>query len=133
MKNDESFFVAQKAFIEKGGKILVLNDPVEGLDFPGGKIQTDEYDTSKSLEREVAEETSIKIEVGAPFTTWIEVFKHDDFAGKKVLLIGYKCRFLSGEIKLSDEHNHYLWVDKENYSEVKEDSSFFAALEEYFE
>ena len=42
MKDDALFCVDQKAFIEKDGKVLVLHDPIEGLDFPGGKIQEGE-------------------------------------------------------------------------------------------
>jgi hypothetical protein len=37
MKNDALFCVGQKALIEKNGQVLVLGDPKEGLDFPGGK------------------------------------------------------------------------------------------------
>ena len=39
MKKDALFCVGQKAFIDKNGEILILNDQIEGLDFPGGKIQ----------------------------------------------------------------------------------------------
>ncbi|PIR87549.1 MAG: hypothetical protein COU10_04035 [Candidatus Harrisonbacteria bacterium CG10_big_fil_rev_8_21_14_0_10_45_28] len=59
MKKDALFCIGQKAFIEKDGKILILNDPTEGLDFPGGKIQekeardADASSLSRSLQREV--------------------------------------------------------------------------------
>ena len=42
MNDDALFCVGQKAFIEKDGKVLILNDPGEVLDFPGGKIQDGE-------------------------------------------------------------------------------------------
>ncbi len=42
MEKDTLFCVGQKAFIEKDGKVLVLFDPIEGLDFPGGKIKEGE-------------------------------------------------------------------------------------------
>ena len=45
---DALFCVGQKAFIEKDGKVLVLNDPEEGLDFPGGKIQVGEAKDGKA-------------------------------------------------------------------------------------
>ena len=59
MKKDALFCVVQKAFIEKEGKVLILFDPVEGLDFPGGKIQENEAKTGEAesligaLKREV--------------------------------------------------------------------------------
>lgn len=74
MNDDRLFYVGQKAFIEKDGKILVLNDPAEGLDFPGGKIQVGEINFTEALKREVGEETNLEIEVGNPFTTWYNKF-----------------------------------------------------------
>ena len=45
MKEDQVFYVGQKAFIDKDSQILVLNDSLNGeLDFPGGKIQEGEFD-----------------------------------------------------------------------------------------
>jgi len=133
MKSDETFFAVQKAFIEKDRKVLVLNDPVEGLDFPGGKIQEGEMDLVKSLKREVVEETGLEIEVGVPFVTWHETFPKDhSLAGKKAFLVGYMCKYVSGEVKLSHEHDNFKWVDKENYKEVDDGTSYFNYLTKYF-
>lgn len=35
---DSRFYVSQKALIQKRDSVLVLFDPIEGIDFPGGKI-----------------------------------------------------------------------------------------------
>jgi 8-oxo-dGTP diphosphatase len=133
-KEDELFCVGQKAFIEKADEVLVLNDPSEGLDFPGGKIQEGERDFVEALKREVREETSLEIEVGSPFTVWFNQFTgtHRN-AGKKVYLVGFKCKYVSGEIKLSDEHNSFRWVNKTNFHEVDDGSVYFNALKKYFE
>jgi len=80
MNDDALFCVGQKAFIEKDGKVLIFNDPGEGSDFPGGKIQDGEAkdgDASslfRSLQREVREETGREIEVGNPFVVWYHEF-----------------------------------------------------------
>lgn len=52
--------------------------------------------------------------------------------GKKVCIVGFKCRYVSGDVKLSDEHNAYRWVDKNNYKEMDDGSDYFGALEKYF-
>ncbi|OHA27168.1 MAG: hypothetical protein A3C06_03780 [Candidatus Taylorbacteria bacterium RIFCSPHIGHO2_02_FULL_46_13] len=132
-KEDAQFYVGQKAFIEKNGEVLVLNDPNEGLDFPGGKIQEGETDFVEALKREVHEETSLEIDVGMPFTVWYNLFTsgHRN-AGKKVYLIGFRCTYRAGEIKLSDEHNSYRWVNKTNFHEVNDGSVYFDALKKYF-
>ena len=135
MNDDALFCVGQKAFIEKDGKVLVLNDPSEGLDFPGGKIQEGEAkdgDASslfRSLNREVREETGLEIEVGNPFVVWYHEFpkNHRNYP-KVVYLVGFKCKYVSGEIKLSDEHNKFKWVDKNDYAEVDDGSDYFDAL-----
>lgn len=136
---DALFCVGQKAFIEKDGKVLVLNDPEEGLDFPGGKIQVGEAKDGKAwsltyaLQREVYEETGLKIEIGNPFTVWYHEFpkNHRNYP-KVVYLIGFKCKYILGKIKLSNEHNKFKWVDKNNYSEVDDGSDYFDALKKYF-
>lgn len=140
MKDDALFCVGQKAFIEKDGQVLVLHDPVEGLDFPGGKIQEGEAkdgDASSlalSLQREVREETGLEIEVLSPFYVWYHEFPktHRNY-GKVVYLVGFRCKYISGELKLSDEHDKFKWVNKSNYREVDDDSDYFDPLEKYFD
>ena len=80
------------------------------------------------------EETDLEIDVGAPFFIW-----HNEFppyhrnAGKKVFLVGFQCKFVSGEVKLSDEHdNYYRWVNKSNYRAAVDGTDYFRALEKYF-
>ena len=131
--DDEIFYVGQKAFIEKDGEVLVIFDPKEGLDYPGGKIQEHEMNLVESLKREVREETSLEVEVREPFATWLNIFPESHrFAGKKVFLIAYKYKYISGEVKLSHEHDKFRWVTKENYNEVDNGTSFFEILKKYF-
>ena len=139
MKDDALFCVGQKAFIEKDGKVLILGDPVEGLDFPGGKIQEGEakdgdvFSLIRSLKREVKEETGLEIEVFNPFAVWYHEFPkgHRNY-GKVVYLVAFKCRYISGELKLSDEHDKFRWVDKNDYKEVDDGSDYFDVLRKYF-
>lgn len=140
MKQDALFCVGQKALIEKDGKILVLNDPVEGLDFPGGKIQEGEAQDGNAtslmlaLQREVIEETGLKIDVGSPFVVWYHEFpKESRNYPKVVYLVAFKCKYISGDIKLSEEHNQFRWVDKNNYIEVDDGSDYFNVLKKYWE
>lgn len=132
---DQIFYVGQKAFIDKDGEVLVLNDPIEGLDFPGGKIQIgDNSDFLGALKREVREETGLEVEVGDPFITGFFEFnipEHRNF-GKKVYLVCFKCKYKNGEIVLSHEHNNFKWVNASNYKEVDDHTDFFKMLEKYF-
>jgi 8-oxo-dGTP diphosphatase len=133
MNEDAEFYVGQKAFIRKGNTVLVLSDPHEGLDYPGGKIQLGETDLIESLKREVREETGLEIKVGAPLATWTNTFPpHHRLAGKQVYLVGYRCEYVSGDVKLSDEHNKFVWVNKDNYKEIDDGTSYFDILNKYF-
>lgn len=139
MVDDALFCVCQKAFIEKDGKVLVLFDPVIGPDFPGGKLQEREAkvgDTSSlmdALKREVKEETSLEIEVLDPFAVWYYEFpkEHRNYP-KVVYTIGFKCRYISGEVKVSDEHNKFEWVDKDSYKNLQGHDDYFGALKKYY-
>jgi len=139
MKNDALFCVGQKAFIEKDGKVLVLFDPKEGLDFPGGKIQEGEAKDGDAsslivpLQREVREETGLEIEVFNPFAVWYHEFtKESRNYGKVVYLVAFKAKYVSGDVTLSHEHNNFRWVDKDDYSSVNDGSGYFDVLEKYF-
>lgn len=132
--NDKKFFVDQKAFIERDGKVLVLNDPILGLDCPGGKIQEGEADWVAALKREVHEETGLEIEVGAPFCTWhfnVPAGPHRN-AGKDLFLVGYVCKYVSGEVKLSGEHDGFEWVDRNTLPQFPDTAGYLPALKAYF-
>ena len=139
MKDDALFCVCQKAFIEKDGRVLVLHDPIEGLDFPGGKIQEgeakdgDASSLTEALKREVREETGLEIEVFDPFTVWYYEFPKSHRNYPKVnYIVGFKCKYVSGDVQISEEHDNFKWVDKNNFKEVDDGSGYFDALEKYF-
>lgn len=136
MAQDGLFCVGQKAVIDKDGEVLILTDPLLGLDMPGGKIKDGETDFAEELKREVREETGLEIEVGEPFSTGYFEFndpEHRNF-GKKVYLVFFKCKYVSGNVKLSEEHSAYRWINKNNYKELanNERDDYFKALEKYF-
>lgn len=131
MTDDKLFFVGQKAFINKNGKILVLMAE-NGLDFPGGKIQEGEINFEESLKREVKEETGLEITIEEPFATWSRIGHKIKHQGKTIFLVGYKCNFKSGEVKISGEHKSFEWVDKLEYKKLDDGGLDFKALEKYF-
>jgi 8-oxo-dGTP pyrophosphatase MutT (NUDIX family) len=124
-KPHKLFQVGQKAFIERDGQVLVVFFPNGRLDFPGGRIDEGESDIVEALKREVREETTLEIEVGEPFATWLG-------RGETVYLVGYRCRYLTGEVQLSDEHGAFKWVGEADYADLDDGSPPFQALRKYF-
>jgi 8-oxo-dGTP pyrophosphatase MutT (NUDIX family) len=120
-------YVGQKAFIELDGRVLVLFSG-SFLDMPGGRIDEGEYDLTAALKREVREETSLEVEVGDAFVTWL--FEPPDTSP---FLAGYRCLYVSGEVTLSEEHTAYRWVDAQTFRELDDGSPTFRALARYFE
>jgi 8-oxo-dGTP diphosphatase len=72
-------------------------------EFPGGKIEMDE-DPRKCLEREIREELGIKVEA----QQIVETVFHK-YPDRSVLLLFYRCRFISGEPVAIDCHN-FCWI-----------------------
>lgn len=64
------YFVAAKALIRDGEKLLVTHDVFGDWDIPGGRIKKDEFEKpfEAVLERKIREElgSDIRYEVGAP-------------------------------------------------------------------
>ena len=132
--NNQFFYVGQKAFIKNDkGQLLILNDPDRGLDLPGGRVQVSEFDLDEALKREVREETGLEIEVGKPFIRWCHTgTEGTKDAGKPFLLVGFHCKYISGSIRLSHEHDEFHWVDKLSYKQYKGDSGYMKVIDDYF-
>lgn len=125
MKRDYGIFqVALKVLLHKGDEILFLRDSDvdRHWDWPGGRIDNVEYRTpvEKIIAREIREELGSKVKyiLGEPrfvlrrWTLW---------HGKKtpVFCVFYEAQWVSGDIRLSDEHCAYEWLDPKEFHTLK--------------
>ncbi|MCD4740796.1 NUDIX domain-containing protein [archaeon] len=114
----DMFVVPQKAVIRENNKYLILKRAPDAhvypgyWDFPGGRLDQGE-EPKKGLEREVFEETSLKIKVKNPLFVFYEMLK------KPTVFIVHDCERLSGELTLSEEHTEYKWATQEEILEMK--------------
>ena len=111
---DKTFGVAVKAMIKnEEGKFLVIfksgKDEINPneIDIPGGRLEFGE-DIEICLKREVKEELNIEIEIEKPLRVWSLVRNDLHLVG-----ITFSAKYIGGELKLSDEHTGYEWMDKE--------------------
>ena len=109
----KEIYPALKAIIVKNGKILILKRTKEEdyfkemWDIPGGRINFGEM-PEKALKREVKEETGLEIEVVKPVRVW-SFFKNKEKT--QVVGITMLCKYKSGEVKLSEEHRKFKWIN----------------------
>lgn len=130
----QDFWVTVKGFVEQDGKILILKDTrIDKWDLPGGRIHADEIGVpfEETLRRELTEELgeNAKIEIGEQFRVYKAYYPH---LKRGILMIGYRCKFLGGEITLSKEHETYEWADKNSWQNYNFAQGHPEALAVYF-
>lgn len=115
---EKDFRNAAKAFVVNGDKVLLLkrrpNDvhkPGE-WDIPGGRLDPGE-NPFDGLHRETLEETGCEIEIMMPID--IHFFTRQD--GQQIQLTIFICKFVSGDITLSEEHTEYKWIDTASHED----------------
>lgn len=107
-----------KAYIMKDDKLLVIyktekeaaNTPTPGnrRDVPGGRVEFGEMPV-EALSREILEEVGLSVDILCPLRTWS--FVKGDF---QLVGINYLCKWKSGRVCLSREHEHYEWCGKKD-------------------
>lgn len=112
--------VAVHALIKRDGKYLLtrrsqLNDYKPGeWDIPGGSVEFSE-DPQKALEREVDEESKLKVKIGKP----VHIYSHVSNLNRHQFQIIYECEYLSGEVKLNpEEHDQAAWSTWEEMAQL---------------
>ncbi len=119
MEEKYFFVVPQKAMIRKGDKFLILKRSPDAhtypnhWDFPGGRLESGE-DIEEGLEREVLEETGLKVDVKKPVFIFKEMI-NDHYT----VFIVYSCERISGQVKISHEHTDFKWAAKEEILKLK--------------
>ncbi len=108
------FIVGQKAIIfNEQGKMLVLQRSEKAgnggkWSLAGGALEKDE-EPVKGIEREIEEETELKVSGLKPFA----VLSYTDKEGDFTLILGYTCVAQNDKVVINWEHDDYKWVTKE--------------------
>ncbi len=135
---DNAFFhVGMKGYISKEGKLLIVRESEAFEDggkweLPGGRIGHDEVDSpfQDVLRREIAEECgAVRVRIGEI----VHVFRRHFANGKRVVLLGFDCEYLEGEIVLSDEHEKYAWISEEDMKKYEFVNGYEEAIRTYFQ
>lgn len=105
------------------GKILVLRRHPKSKtnphkwELPGGKIEKCEY-FDEAFIREIKEETDLDVKVGY-FCEAVQ----DDYAHKRTVQLIMYAKDITGEVKISDEHNDWMWASIDEIKSLEITSS----------
>jgi len=111
------------------GKILVLRRHPKSKtnphkwELPGGKIEKCEF-FDEALIREIREETCLDIKIG-DFGEAVQ----DDYPHKRTVQLIMYAKDISGEVKISDEHDDWMWASIEEIKSLDITSSLEKIIE----
>lgn len=128
--NTPHYDVVAGVIWREDGRFLIAQRPLMGLlgglwEFPGGKQEQGET-LAEALEREIAEELAIAIDVGAPLTTVRHAYTHF-----RITLHAFHARYAGGQPRHVGVADH-AWVtldDLEPYAFAVTDRKIIAVLE----
>lgn len=130
-------FIATKALIVRDGKVLVVRESGQykdgtnagRFDVIGGRMEPGQS-FEDNLRREVREETGLKVVVGRPFfvNEAYPVVRGEQW---QVVRIFFECEAPEGEVKLSEDHDAFAWIDPQSYKEAGLIENLFLVFETY--
>lgn len=117
MDSQVNLRVACRAIIVRDGKVLLIRESgryedgtnVGKYDMPGGRIEPGKP-LVEELKREAMEECGLQVEVRRPVfvSEW-----YPEIRGVPHHIVGiyFECTAGPGEVALSQDHDHHVWVD----------------------
>lgn len=87
------------------GKILLVNSPWRGWEYPGGLVEPGET-FEAALRREIREEAGVEIEI----QRFVGICKNVE---KDIVNIDFACRYVSGDLTTSEESTEVVWATPE--------------------
>lgn len=135
---ENTIIVALKGIIVFNNKALIVQRSADDeigastWEFVGGKLDFGE-DLEAALMREIEEEVDLNVTVGK--LLYAATFKISEH--RQLVILAYKCTAHDDFVRLSGEHQNYMWADKAQMMEllekpIIEDLNRYSVLEYIF-
>jgi mutator protein MutT len=108
----DDFKISVKGFVVKDKKVLIVRRALDDAHKPGiweplgGRLEFGE-NPFLGLKREIKEEANIDVDVLNPLD--VKHFTRED--GQKITMILFLCKALNDEVRLTEEHIEFEWVE----------------------
>ena len=107
---EHNHFVSVAALVtDDQGRILLVNSPWRGWEYPGGLIEPGET-FQEALHREIREESGVEVEI----TGFVGICKN---IHRDIVNIDFICRYVGGDLRTSDESTEVGWFTAEEAME----------------
>ena len=138
MTKPTKLFIATKSIIVNSGKVLVIRESSEyedashagAYDVVGGRLDLGEH-FHEALRREVEEESGITdIKFNNPFfmDDIRPTVKSENW---QIIRTFFESSTETTEVTLSQDHDHYKWIDPANYKEENVIENLWPVFEAY--
>jgi 8-oxo-dGTP pyrophosphatase MutT (NUDIX family) len=123
------FPVSVKGVVLRGDRVVLVNNPRDEWELPGGKLELDESPQA-CVAREIAEELALEVRVGPVVDAWV----YRIAPGRDVLVIAYGCEALAWPTTLaSPEGNEVGLFGPSDLDAIRLPDGYRAAIRRWLE
>lgn len=118
-KSRPQVVLVNRALVLDGkGKVLLIKRSQDDTympgkrELPGGKLESGQ-DITNALEREVLEETGLAVQLLDKIAYWhSEILSSGKYKGLPYIVLVGLAKTLGGEVRISDEHDDFVWLTR---------------------
>lgn len=120
--NFPTHIVAVGGFVtNEKDEVLLVKSECRGWEFPGGQVEVGES-LPQAIKREVFEESGAIVEVEGIIGIYSNTSKKQGYNGVEeiptIVNIDFRCRYISGELRLSNETIDFGWFTREQAQQM---------------
>jgi 8-oxo-dGTP diphosphatase len=119
---------------EKNEILLVKSRKSGTYTVPGGQVEVGE-NLIDALKREIREESGVEVEVGKLMCISSNTGTYQGYNGYGLIptkvMFGFVCKYISGELQVSDETSETIWVEKEKVLNLITNPNLIKRFEAY--